>query len=262
MDMALWTARSGLSANHDNLAIISNNLANANTTGFKRNRPEFEDLVYQVYRQPGTATSTETNTPNGIVLGTGVRLADNKKIFTEGSLTQTGNPLDVAIHGRGFLQIQVPNQNEMAYTRTGSFQINETGQIVTSNGYVLQPPIVIPQGAQNISISNDGIVSATVAGTTQPEQLGQLQLYDFINPSGLRPTGDNMYLETVSSGTPNAGVPASEGYGSIMQCALETSNVNVVEEMVNLIEAQRTFEINSKAVAACDNMLRDLIQET
>lgn len=261
MDMALWTARSGLTANHDNLAIISNNLANANTAGFKKNRPDFEDLVYQVQRAPGAPTSSETNSPNGIVLGTGVRIADNKKIFTEGSMMQTDNALDVAINGRGFFQVQIPGQSEMAYTRAGSFQLNETGQLVTSNGYVIQPPISIPPGAQKISISKDGIVSATVAGNVM-EQAGQLELNDFINPSGLLAIGDNLYLQTVSSGAPTQGKPSLEGYGALSQGSLESSNVNVVEEMVNLIEAQRTFEMNSKAVAACDNMLHDLITET
>ena len=261
MDMALWTARSGLTANHDNLAIISNNLANANTAGFKKNRPDFEDLVYQIQRAPGSPTSTETNSPNGIVLGTGVRIADNKKIFTEGSLMQTDNALDIAINGRGFFQVQIPGQNDLAYTRAGSFQLNESGQLVTSNGYVVQPPITIPQGTQKISISKDGIVSATVTNNMM-EQVGQLELNDFINPSGLLSVGDNLYVQTVSSGQPLQGRPSLEGFGSLVQGNLESSNVNVVEEMVNLIEAQRTFEMNSKAVAACDNMLHDLITET
>lgn len=261
MDMALWTARSGLAANHENLAIISNNLANANTAGFKKNRPEFEDLIYQVQREPGSPTSVETNSPNGIVLGTGVRIADNKKIFSEGSPVQTDNPLDLAILGRGFFQVQVPGQADLAYTRAGSFQLNETGQLVTSNGFIVQPPITIPTGAQKISVSKDGIVSVTLPGNTQ-EQVGQLELQDFINPSGLLPIGDNLYLKTISSGNPTQGTPSLEGYGSLSQGTLESSNVNVVEEMVNLIEAQRTFEMNSKAVAACDNMLHNLISET
>lgn len=261
MDMALMTARSGLAANHENLTIISNNLANANTVGFKKNRPEFEDLIYQVQREPGSPTSTETNSPGGIVLGTGVRLADNKKIFTEGSMIQTDNSLDLAITGRGFFQVQIPGQSEMAYTRAGSFHLNETGQLVTNNGYLVQPPITIPQGAQNISVSKDGIVSATMPGNTQ-EQVGQIELNDFINPAGLLPIGDNLYLQTISSGTPTQGTPSLTGFGTLSQGTLESSNVNVVEEMVNLIEAQRTFEMNSKAVAACDNMLHNLIAET
>ncbi len=261
MDMALWTARSGLAANHENLAIISNNLANANTAGFKKNRPEFEDLVYQIQREPGSPTSSETNSPNGIVLGTGVRIADNKKIFTDGSPMQTDNALDLSISGRGFFQVQIPGQSDMAYTRAGSFQLNETGQLVTSSGYIVQPPITIPAGTQKISVSKDGIVSATLAGNTQ-EQVGQIELNDFINPSGLLAIGDNLYLKTVSSGTPTQGTPSLEGYGALSQGTLESSNVNVVEEMVNLIEAQRTFEMNSKAVAACDNMLHNLIAET
>ncbi|MFI4918041.1 MAG: flagellar basal-body rod protein FlgG [Legionellales bacterium] len=260
MDMALWTAKSGLTANHENLAIISNNLANANTAGFKKNRAEFEDLAYQVYREPGSPTSELTNSPNGIVLGTGVRLADNKKIFTEGSIVQTDSSLDVAINGRGFFQVLVPGQTDMAYTRGGSFQVNELGQLVLHSGYVIQPPIVIPTGTQTVSVSKDGIVSATVASAAGnlPQQIGQFEMVDFINPSGLLPVGENLYNQTVSSGTPLTGTAMLDGFGSLSQGSLESSNVNVVEEMVNLIEAQRTFEMSSKAVGAIDNMLQTL----
>jgi flagellar basal-body rod protein FlgG len=260
MDTALWTARSGLAANHENLGIISNNLANANTLGFKKNRAEFDDLAYQVLRQPGSPTSIQTNSPNGIVLGTGVRLADNKKIFTEGSMVQTDNPLDVAINGRGFFQVQVPGQTDLAYTRSGSFQVNELGQLVMHSGYVVQPPITIPTGTQTISISKDGFVTANVASSsgTTPQQIGQFEMVDFINPSGLLPLGENLYHQTVSSGQPLTGTAMLEGFGSINQGSLESSNVNVVEEMVNLIEAQRTFEMSSKAVGAIDNMLQTL----
>lgn len=261
MDTALWAARSGLTANHENLAIISNNLANANTSGFKKNRAEFEDLSYQVIREAGSPTSETTNSPNGIVLGTGVRLADNKKIFTEGSMTQTDGALDVAIHGRGFFQVQIPGQTEMAYTRTGSFQINESGQLVTHDGYLVQPTMTIPEGTQNISISSDGIVTATIAGNST-QQIGQFEMVDFINPSGLSPIGQNLYYQTVSSGTPTTGTATQNGFGALTQGALEASNVNVVEEMVNLIEAQRTFEMNSKAVGAIDNMLQTLNTQT
>lgn len=260
MDLALWTAKSGLEAHHKNLAIISNNLANANTVGFKKNRGEFEDLAYQIYREPGTPTSEETNSPNGIVLGTGVKLADNKKIFTEGSMVQTDNSLDVAINGRGFLRIQIPGQSEVAYTRAGSLQVNEMGQLVMHSGYVVQPPITIPEGTTGISISKDGIVSASNAGKL--EELGKFELADFINPGGLLPIGENLYQETISSGQPTMGTPNLDGFGSLNQGALEASNVNVVEEMVNLIEAQRSFEMASKAVAAIDNMLQNLNRET
>lgn len=264
MDMALWTAKSGLTANHENLAIISNNLANANTLGFKKNRAEFDDLAYQIYRAPGSPTTIQTNSPNGIVVGTGVRLADNKKIFTEGNIVQTDGSLDIAINGRGFFQVQIPGQSDPAFTRVGSFQVNELGQLTLHNGYVIQPPIVIPQGTQTISISKDGILSATVPSTsgTTMQQIGQFEMVDFINPSGLLPIGENLYQQTISSGTPINGTATLEGFGSLTQGALEASNVNVVEEMVNLIEAQRTFEMSSKAVGAIDNMLQTLNRDT
>jgi flagellar basal-body rod protein FlgG len=261
MDLALWTAKSGLEAHHKNIAIISNNLANANTVGFKKNRPEFSDLAYQVMTQPGSATTEVTNSPSGIVVGTGVKLSDNKKVFTDGSTIQTDHALDVAISGRGFLQVQIPNQSNFAYTRTGSLQVNETGQLVFPNGYVLEPPITIPQGAQKISISEDGIVSVMVQGNNTPEQVGTIQLSDFINPGGLQPMGDNLYKETVASGSPTNGNPAADGFGKLQQGALESSNVNIVEEMVNLIEAQRSFEVTSKAVSAIDSMLQNLTRE-
>jgi flagellar basal-body rod protein FlgG len=261
MDSALWTAKSGLEAHHKNIAIISNNLANANTIGFKKNRPEFADLAYQIIIQPGSATTETTNSPSGIVVGSGVKLADNKKIFTEGSLVQTDNSLDISINGRGFLQIQIPNQSDYAYTRAGSLQVNEEGQLVLPNGYLLEPTITVPQGAQKISISEDGVVSVMVMGSTTPEQIGTIQLSDFINPAGLQPIGENLYKETVASGNATTGNPANDGFGKLQQGALESSNVNIVEEMVNLIEAQRSFEVTSKAVSAIDNMLQNLTRE-
>lgn len=261
MDSALWIAKSGLEAHHKNLAVISNNLANANTVGFKKSRAEFEDLAYQIFREPGSPTSESTMSPNGIVLGTGVRLADNKKIFTEGSMIQTDNALDVSINGRGFFRIELPGQSEMVYTRTGSLQISETGQLVTHSGYVVQPPITIPEGTQKISISKDGIVSAT-SGMNKTQEIGKFELNDFVNPSGLLPIGENLYTETLASGQATTGTPNLDGFGSLNQGALESSNVNVVEEMVNLIEAQRSFEMASKAVAAIDNMLQNLNRET
>ncbi len=259
MDSALWTAKTGLEAHHTAIGIISNNLANANTAGFKKNRPEFEDLAYQVLTQPGSSTSETTNSPSGVVIGTGVRLADNKKIFADGSQIDTDNPLDLAISGHGFLKVQIPNQSEAAYSRAGSLQLNEKGQLVMPNGYLLEPPVTIPPGTTKINISPDGIVSVT--NDTATEQVGNLELYDFINPAGLQPVGENLYKETVASGTPIAGTPASEGFGKFRQGALESSNVNIVEEMVNLIEAQRSFEITSKAISAIDNMLQHLSRE-
>ena len=259
MDSVLWTAKTGLEAHHTAIGIISNNLANGNTVGFKKNRPEFEDLTYQVVTQPGSPTSSVSNSPSGIVIGTGVRLADNKKIFSEGSQIGTDNPLDLAIVGRGFLQIQIPNQSDYAYSRAGSLQLNETGQLVLPNGYLLDPPITIPEGTKKISISPDGIVSVT--NDTATSQLGQIQLFDFINQAGLEPVGENLYKQTVASGVPTTGTPGLNGFGKLRQGALESSNVNIVEEMVNLIEAQRSFEITSKAVSAIDNMMQHLSRD-
>lgn len=261
MDLALWVAKSGLEAHHKNIAVISNNLANASTPGFKKNRPEFEDLAYQVMVQPGSASTDQTTIPGGVLLGTGVRLADNKKIFSQGPSQQTDSPLDIAIQGRGFLKIQLPNDSEYAYTRTGSLQLNEQGQLVLHNGYIVQPALTVPPGVQNISISQDGIVSVmTSTGTS--EQIGQLELVDFVNPSGLEAKGENLYKETLASGNPVSGIPSQQGYGSIHQNQLEASNVNVVEEMVNLIEAQRAFEMTSKVVSAIDSMYQKLDRET
>lgn len=256
MDPALLIAKSGLNAHHENIQVISHNLAHSNTTGYKRSRAEFEDMAYQVLKQPGSPTSETTVSPSGVLLGTGVRLANNQKIFTDGTLVQTDNALDLAITGRGFLAVQIPNDSQMAYTRAGSLQVNDQGQLVLSNGYVVDPPITIPDGAQKISISQDGIVSVMANNASQ--EVGRLQLTDFINPAGLQAVGDNLYKETVASGRPVVGSPASEGFGKLQQGALESSNVNIVEEMVNLIEAQRAFEVTSKAVSAIDKMLENL----
>lgn len=261
MDLALWVAKSGLEAHHKNIAIISNNLANASTTGFKKNRPEFADLAYQAIVQPGSPSTEETKVPGGIMIGTGVKLVDNKKIFTQGPAQQTDSALDVAIEGRGFLQVQIPNQSDIAYTRTGSLQVNEQGQLVLHNGYVVQPPITLPTEVQNIAISQDGIISVTT-GTGTSEQVGQLELVDFVNPTGLEALGDNLYRETGVSGSPITGTATQNGFGIVRQNQLEASNVNVVEEMVNLIEAQRAFEMTSKVVSAIDSMYQKLDRET
>lgn len=262
MDPALRVAESGLKIQHEYMGIISNNLANANTTAFKKNRPEFEDLAYQVLKQPGSATSEVTNSPTGIVMGTGAKLADNRKIFTEGAPVQTDSSLDVAIIGHGFLRVQVPNQTDLAYTRAGSLRVNEQGQITMPNGYLIDPPITIPQGATQIHISEEGMVSVDMPNTNAPEQIATIELADFINPAGLLPVGGNLYKETVASGSPINGLPGVDGYGKLQQRALESSNVNVVEEMVNLIEAQRTFEVTSKAVSAIDHMLQNITERT
>ncbi len=254
MNPALWAAKTGLDAQQTRLAVTSNNLANVSTSGFKKGRGVFEDLMYQNIRQVGAATSQDTQAPSGLHLGTGVRVVATQKLYTQGSLSQTGNPLDLAIEGRGFFQIQLPDGGT-AYTRDGSFQINPQGQLVNSSGYTLNPGISIPDGAQSISIGKDGIVSARVAGQPAPVQVGQLQLADFINPTGLEPLGENLLAESAASGAPQAGTPGQNGLGTTFQGALESSNVNVVEELVNMIETQRAYEMNSKAIATTDQML-------
>ncbi|KTD02067.1 flagellar basal body rod protein FlgG [Legionella geestiana] len=259
MDAAMRVAESGLKAHHRNIEVISNNLANANTTSFKKNRAGFEDLAYQVLRQPGSPTSDVTNSPTGMLVGTGVRVADNKKLFTDGPIIQTGNAWDVAIAGRGFLRIQIPNQPNPAFTRAGNLQVNELGQFVLPNGYLLDPPLIIPEGTLSVQISRDGVVNVkTNAGL---QEIGRLELTDFMNPAGLEAIGENLYRETIASGQPITGIPGNDGLGTIEQFSLESSNVNVVEEMVNLIEAQRSFEVTSKAISAIDSMLQNLSRE-
>ncbi len=262
MDLALAIAQSGLEAQHKNLEIISNNLANANTPAYKKSRAEFEDLPYVIHQQPGVQTTQETKSPNGFMMGTGTKLVGNSKIYTNGSLIQTQRALDVAIQGRGFFQVQLPNGNGFAYTRAGHFEVNDQGQVTLPNGDVLQPPITLPNQYTNLTISQDGIVSVVTPGSNTPQQLAQLQLADFINPDGLQPIGENLYLSTASSGTEVLGTPDNSGYGLLTQGSLESSNVNVVEEMVNLIEAQRAFEVTSKAVSAVDNMMGNLTRTT
>ena len=255
MEASLWVAKTGLDAQQTRMSVISNNLANVNTTGFKRGRAAFEDLMYQNLGQAGAQTSTQTQSPSGLNLGTGVRVVSTEKMFLQGNLAQTGNAFDVAINGRGFFQIQLPDGNT-AYSRDGSFQIDSTGQLVTHHGYTVQPGIQVPQGAQSVTISNDGIVSVQLDGQAAPQQVGQLQLADFINPGGLQPVGDNLFIETAASGAPQTGTPALNGLGQLEQGMLEGSNVNVVEELVSMIETQRAYEMNSKAVSTSDQMLQ------
>ncbi len=255
MNRALWSAKTGLDAQQTRMAVISNNLANANTTGFKRDRALFEDLVYQNVRQVGAQSSQETQLPSGLNVGTGVRIVATEKLFTQGGLTQTDNSLDVAIQGRGFFEILMPD-GSTAYTRDGAFHLNSQGQIVTSSGYPLQPGLTVPQNAQSITIGVDGTVSAVVAGSTEPTQIGTLQLTDFVNPGGLQAIGSNLFTETASSGSPQAGAPGQSGLGTLLQGSLETSNVNVVEELVSMIETQRAYELNSKAISTTDGMLQ------
>lgn len=255
MNQPLWIAKTGLDAQQTRLSVISNNLANANTTGFKKARASFEDLLYQNVRQPGAQSSQDTQLPSGLMLGTGVRVVGTEKLYSQGNLVQTGNGLDVAIEGRGFFQVAMPDGTR-GYTRDGSFQVNRDGQLVTSDGFHVDPAIMIPQNAQSVSISQDGIVAAVVPGSAQPQQLGTVQLADFVNPGGLQPIGGNLLIESAASGAPQLGEPGRNGLGSLVQGALESSNVNTVEELVNMIETQRAYEINSRAISTADQMLQ------
>ncbi|MCW9014725.1 MAG: flagellar basal-body rod protein FlgG [Gammaproteobacteria bacterium] len=255
MNPALWISKTGLDAQQTRLSVISNNLANVNTTGFKRDQAVFQDLIYQNIKQSGGQTSEDTQSPSGLSIGTGVRVVATEKLHTQGNLVQTGNPLDMAVQGRGFFQILKPD-GTLSYTRDGSFQIDADGQVVTAKGYQLQPAISIPSNAQSITIGDDGIVSVVVGTNATPTQVGNIQTADFINPTGLQPVGDNLFLETASSGSPQTGTPGLNGLGAITSGAVETSNVNVVEELVNMIETQRAYEMNSKVISTTDQMLQ------
>ena len=259
MIRSLWIAKTGMEAQQSQLDAISHNLANSATNGFKRGHAVFEDLMYQNLRQAGAASSDQTQLPTGLQMGLGVRTVAMARNFSQGNLQQTGNPLDMAINGQGFFQVQLPD-GSTGYTRDGSFQVNAQGQMVTNSGYLLQPGITVPQQAQSVTISKDGIVSAALPGQTTLQQLGQIQLASFINPAGLDPRGENLYAETVASGSPAAGSPSANGLGLVMQSHVETSNVNMVEELVGMIQTQRAYEINSKAVKASDEMLQRLAQ--
>ncbi|HAV74384.1 MULTISPECIES: flagellar basal-body rod protein FlgG [Limnobacter] len=259
MMRSLWIAKTGLDAQQTQLDVISNNLANTATNGFKRSRAVFEDLLYQTLRQPGAQTTEQTQVPSGLQIGTGVKPVSTVRNFAQGNLQQTGNTLDVAINGQGFFQVQMPD-GTTSYTRDGSIQIDANGTLVTSNGYPILGPVTIPQGVQEISISQDGVVSAVVQGQVQPQELGQIQLASFVNPAGLFSMGQNLYSETAASGTPTQAVAGTNGVGFVSQGFVETSNVNVVEELVGLIQAQRAYEINSKAISTSDQMLQRLSQ--
>ncbi|KON47792.1 flagellar basal-body rod protein FlgG [Mariprofundus ferrooxydans] len=255
MMRSLWTASTGMAAQSLNVDVISNNIANVNTNGFKRGRANFQDLMYQQIKAPGAeASAAGTQLPTGIQVGLGVRTASVDSIFSEGSFQQTNNPLDLTIQGRGFFQVQLAN-GETAYTRAGSFSLDATGQIVTQNGDVLQPGITIPADAQSIQIAQDGTVSVTQANATQTV-LGQIQIADFLNPAGLAKLGGNLFQPSNASGTAVIGNPTENGLGSMTQGTLEMSNVSMVEEMVNLIAGQRAYEMNSKAIQASDEMLQ------
>ncbi len=259
MIRSLWIAKTGLDAQQTQMDVISNNLANVSTSGFKRARAVFEDLLYQTIRQPGAQSSEQTQLPSGLQLGTGVKPVATERIFTQGNLQQTGNSKDVAIQGNGFFQVLMPD-GTTSYTRDGSFQSDSNGQMVTSSGYAVQPAITIPLDTQSLTIARDGTVSATQAGSATPVTIGTLQLAMFINPAGLQSLGENLYSETASSGTPSTNAPGSNGAGTLNQGYVETSNVNVVEELVNMIQTQRAYEINSKAIQTSDQMLQRLTQ--
>ena len=256
---SLWIAKTGMSAQQTQLDVISHNLANVSTTGFKRNSAVFEDLIYQNLRQAGAQTTEENQLPTGLHLGLGVRTVATSRNFTQGSLQQSSNSLDVAINGNGFFEVQLPD-GTIGYTRDGSFQLDAQGRMVTSGGLPVANGITVPQGATSISISETGVVSATIAGNPQPQQLGQLAMSSFINAAGLQPVGQNMYKESAASGPPQQGQPGTNGLGVIKQGFLETSNVNVVEELVTMIQTQRAYEMNSKAIQTSDQMLAKLSQ--
>jgi flagellar basal-body rod protein FlgG, Gram-negative bacteria len=254
MMRALWTAGTGMAAQQANIDTISNNLANVSTTGFKKARSDFQDLMYQTIRTPGASSGPDTILPTGVQVGHGVRQVATQKIYTQGSLEATGNALDIAIQGDGFFQVTMPD-GTIGYTRDGAFKKDDQGRVVTSEGYPIEPQITIPANSTDLNVSSDGIVTATVPGQTQPQELGQIQVARFINPAGLLSLGQNLLQETAASGTPVVGNPGEDGAGTLVDKYVEMSNVQVVEEMVNMIVAQRAYEINSKAITTCDDML-------
>ncbi len=259
MIRSLWIARTGMDAHQTQLDVITNNLANVSTNGFKRARAVFEDMLYQTIRQPGALNTQQNTIPSGLQIGTGVRPVATERIHTQGNLQQTSNSLDVAVQGEGFFQIQMPD-GTLSYTRDGAFQKDAQGVLVTSSGFPVQPQITIPGDAISLTIGRDGVVSALQAGQSVPTQIGQLQLATFVNTGGLQSVGENLFVETASSGTPTPNTPGSNGAGLLNQGFVETSNVNVVEELVNMIQTQRAYEINSKAITTSDQMLARLTQ--
>jgi len=252
---ALWTAASGMQSQQTNIDVIANNLANVNTTGFKKSRADFQDLMYQNQKTTGSPSTNTTQVPTGIQIGLGTRLAAVTKLFTAGSLTQTGNSLDMAIQGNGFFQVLMPD-GTTSYTRAGAFKQDSQGRIVTSDGYPLLPEIVIPTNATTVNVGNDGTVSITQPGQSAPSNIGNIQLAQFPNPAGLAALGQNLFQQTESSGNATTGTPGQTGLGTVSQGFLEMSNVDVASEMVNMIVGQRAYEINSKAVQASDEMLQ------
>ncbi len=259
MIRSLWISKTGLDAQQTQMDVIANNLANVSTNGFKRTRAVFEDLLYQNIRQPGAQSSQQTQLPSGLQLGTGVRSVATERNFSQGNLQDTGNSKDVAIQGQGFFQVLLPD-GETAYTRDGSFQVDSQGQLVTASGFAIQPAITIPADTTSVTVGRDGTVSITQAGSATATEVGSLQLATFMNPAGLMAKGENLYVETSASGNPNTNTPGTNGSGTLAQGFVETSNVNVVEELVNMIQTQRAYEINSKSITTSDQMLQKLAQ--
>lgn len=255
MNQSLWIAKTGLDAQQTKMSVISNNLANASTSGYKRSRAVFEDLLYQNQRQVGAQSTQEALYPTGLMIGTGVRTVATEKIFSQGGMTQTGNHLDIAIDGKGFLQVQMPD-GTLSYTRDGEMMVDAQGQLVNAAGLPIQPAVTIPVDATSVTIGTDGTVSVTQPGSSLSTQIGNIQLVDFVNPAGLQAQGQNLFVETAASGTPQTGTPGLNGLGTLMQGFIEGSNVNVVEELVSMIETQRAYEMNSKAIATSDQMLQ------
>ena len=256
---SLWISKTGMEAQQMQLDVIANNLANVSTNGFKRGNAVFEDLIYQNLRQVGSNSTEQSQLPTGLQIGLGVRTVATSRSFAQGSLQQSGNKLDIAIQGNGFFQVQMPD-GTVGYSRDGAFQVNSAGQMVTSTGHVVNGPVTIPQNAQSVTVAADGSVSVSLPGSTAPQTVGTMTLANFINPAGLEPRGQNIFAETVASGTPVTGAAGTNGLGTLQQGFLETSNVNVVQELVSMIQTQRAYEMNSKAIQTSDQMLQKLGQ--
>jgi flagellar basal-body rod protein FlgG len=256
MNIALWSAKTGLDAQNTQMAIIANNLANANTTGFKSDRAAFQDLMYQNVRQVGAQSTQNTQYSTGLTLGTGVRIVATQKNYAQGSVSQTNGALDLSVSGRGFFQITMPD-GTLAYTRDGSLSLDNQGNVVTASGYPLSPALTVPAGTQSMTVGADGVVTA-VSAAGKTTQIGQVQLADFVNEEGMSPQGNNLLIESAASGAPQTGTPGTNGLGTVQQGSLETSNVNTVTELVNMIECQRAYEMNSKAITTTDQMLQYL----
>lgn len=260
MHGALFVAKTGLSAQDTSLKVISNNLANVSTVGFKKDRPVFEDLLYQIRRQPGAQSAEASTLPSGLQVGSGVKVVGTQKLHTTGDLEITDQTFDVAINGRGFFQVTLPT-GEIGYTRNGQFHLNADNELVTAEGYLLEPAITLPAEVTNFTIGVDGVVTVTTAGSAASTQIGQIELADFVNPAGLQAMGQNLFLETAASGAPALNNPGDAGSGILRQGMLETSNVNAVEELVTMITTQRAYEMNSKVISTADEMLSFVSQQ-